>query len=249
MKKALIAMTLLLLFFMSSVFCDDPPAPQPEPEDSFQIGFKVHKTTEGQSSWQFRMFFVELGDYESIKTQKANLLIPGGDANNKNVAKTPSVATTIDFSSANLDKPQIALAVWTKNVYNFALRFKFTMMVNGARTAYGGYSVRIYKPKFFNTNSNKATYSDTLLGLVSACSDINVNSLSGVSGTVDFNNRSYPGKQESSFSGATFGSSDAQYDNGREGWLYPIAFRFNNYRYQEVGDYTATITVEVISNT
>ena len=236
MKKALIAITLLLLVFMSSVFCDDPPA-----LDSVTIGFKVYKYSETQDAYDLQLYFT---DYSG--------------SNAHEVVKQASKSQTVisDYTSLRLDAPLLGFAIWTKNVYNFGLRFKFTMMVNGTKTAYGGYSVRIYKPLFFNTNKS---ISDSLSNLnqfdeSKGLSAISVNSRSGVSCLVDFNDRSYTSNnityQPGSDKGATFHQADTSFfDNGREGWLYPIAFSFSGYRYTELGDYTATITVEVISNT
>lgn len=238
MKKALSLTVLLLLIIVSSAFC----------ETDATFGFKFKTEYETQNSFNIRFFFVEIGNYS--EGMMVNTIIPGGNAN---TATTPANPTVLDYGSSSLDVPQLGFAIWTKNVYNFALRFRFSRMVSTDGTGFGGYSVRIFKPKYFNTNNDKVSYSDTLDNLEPVSNvSVDYSSENGAMASVDFNNRSYPGKAGDYYSFATFSkknNNDPQFDNGREGWLYPMSFNFTGSDFTESGDYTATISVEVISNT
>ncbi len=234
-KKALIITVLLLLIVLPCAFCD--------PDATF--GFKVRREYEEQSAHNIRFFFVEIGTYS--EGTKVNTIIPGGDASR---ATTPANPTLLDYGTSSLEVPQLGFAIWTKNVYNFTLRFRFSRMVSTDGTGFGGYTVRIFRPKYFNTNNDKVSYSDTLDNLETACTvSVEYDSENGVSALVSINNRSYSGKAGDYYSFATFVHGEDPFDRGREGWLYPMAFNFTGSEYTESGDYTATITVEVISNT
>ena len=234
-KKALILTVLLLLIIVSSAFCDTDAT----------FGFKVKREYEEQNAFNIRFFFAEIGNYS--EGMMVNTIIPGGNAN---TATTPANPTVLDYGSSSLDVPQLGFVIWTKNIYNFALRFRFSRMVSTDGTGFGGYTVRIFRPKYFNTNNNKVSYSDTLDNL-EPVSDISVeySSENGAMASVDFNNRSYSGKAGDYYSFSTFVYGDSPFDNGREGWLYPMSFNFTGSDFTESGDYTATISVEVISNT
>ena len=231
-KRVIITFILFVLIIPYS-FCDDVLP-------GTSIGFKIFKVAEIQSDWKLDVFFAKYND-EQDAGQRADLVVA-------NTTMHKYSATDMDFN-LDLSTPQLGLCIWTKNIYDFGIKLSFSMMVNEDKSSYAGYDARIFRPVYYNTNfTGKASlmdYSQTLSNFTELAT-VYVNSRSGVSCSVDFNDRSYPGKTISS--GPTFKGGDPQYDNGREGWFYPISFEFRNYDYT-TGDYTATIVVEVISNT
>ena len=235
MRKAIIATLILLLVFVSSVFCD------------VSIGFKLHKEQGSQNAYDFQSSFTS---YDTNKT--ANDIY-------KNYQK--KTASNLSFQDSTLEVPTIGYGTWTKSIFFFSLKFSFSrmQMTKNNVTYYGGYDVEIYMPVFFNTNPNKVQYSESCDKLDefsnnTGCVTVSSDSSNGASIIIDFNEREYkkqdpPTSKVAPYSGSTFASSDPQYDTLREGWLYPIAFRFSNHNYEMEGTYTATIRVEVISNT
>ena len=237
MRKAIIATLILLLIFVSSVFCD------------VSIGFKLHKEKNSQNAYDFKSSFTS---YDTSKT--ANDIYA-------NYYKKGNAASNLSFLDSTLDVPTLGFGTWTKSLFFFSLKFSFSrmQMVQSGVTYYGGYDVEIYMPVFFNTNPNKVQYSescDKLDEFPNNAGRVTVSSGSsdGAFIIIDFNNRVYkkqdpPTSKVAPYSGSSFATNDPQYDNLREGWLYPIAFSFSNHSYQMEGTYTATIRVEVISNT
>jgi hypothetical protein len=234
-KKALILTILLLLIFVSSAFCE------------VSIGFKLHKDS-GAQNYDFKSSFTS---YDTSKT--ANDIY-------KNYPKGNS-ASELSFSDSTLDAPTIGFGTWTKSLFLFSLKFSFSrmQMVKNNVTYFGGYDVKIYMPVFFNTNPGLTQYSESCDKLDefpnnAGCVTVSPESSSDATIIINFNDREYkkqdpPTSKVAPYSGSTFASSDPQFDNYREGWLYPIAFRFSNHSYEMEGTYTATIRVEVISNT
>ena len=242
MRKILLAI-LVLVLFVSTAYAEN---------GGVTLGFLVRKEYETQQSWNIEVFFTP---YE--ENQRADRVVLLTERH----AYTES---EISFDE-DLGTPQLGFAVWTKNFYNLGLRFKFSLMVNTEdNDVVGGYRVRIYKPKYYNVNNDRAAKSTYLTDLetLTGWDDLVVNtntvdSKMTVSCLVDFNDRNYTDPENGSFvktgpfTGPTFknitGEKGVYFDNGREGWLYPIAFNFSGFDYAE-GDYSATITVEVISN-
>lgn len=232
-KKALIITVLLLLIVLSSAFCE------------VSIGFKIHR--EGTHKWMFESKFTL---YDTSKT-----------ANDIYANYRTNTATNLNFLESTLDIPTIGLGLWIKGIFQFSLKFSFSrmQMVQSNVTYYGGYDVEIYKPVYFNTNPGKTQYSESCDKLDEFSNNAGRVTVSPVSSSdasiiVDFNDRIYskqdtPTSKVAPYSGSTFETNDPQYDTLREGWLYPIAFSFSNHSYEMEGTYTATIRVEVISNT
>ena len=241
MRKTIIIMSLLLLVYVFPVFCSSENKP------NVTMSFKVYKDYDTQAAWNFQIFFSGYEEGVSV-----NDVIPNVPSSSNSYTITSYQSFTDINVNSNLSHPQLGFGLWIKNLFNFSIRFTFSKMKMSGTNYTGGYDVRIYKPKYFN-NGSRPQYSDTLSDLeeLEDWSDVHVTS-DGVSCAVDFHDRkySYNGTDypRTMASGATFQKEDPQYDNGREGWLYPIAFSFSGYTYEESGNYSATIKVEVISN-
>ena len=234
-KKALIITVLLLLIIVPSAFCE------------VSIGFKLHKEPESQN-YDFKSSFTSYDTNKTANDIYANY-------------KKGNAASNLSFQDSTLEVPTIGYGTWTKSIFFFSLKFSFSrmQMVKNNVTYYGGYDVEIYKPVYFNTNGGKTQYSESCDKLDEFSNNagratVSPESSSDATIIIDFNDREYkkqdtPTSKDAPYSGSTFANSDPQFDHYREGWLYPIAFRFSNHSYEMEGTYTATIRVEVISNT
>ena len=239
MRKAIIATLILLLVFVSSVFCDVTT-----------LNFMFHRDI-GGSNVDFKMSFT--GYYTGQSADKMY----------SSYAKRSNSTSELSFGDSNLSTPVLGFAVWIKNTFNFSLKFSFSrmQMVKNAVTYYGNYAAKVYQPIFFNTNDDKKTYSESCSNLNESSDDnhgvvtVLATSPDGGSITVNFNDRKCTTTGDNPittktwpYNGSAFNDGDPGYDKGREGWLYPIAFNFM-LGYPEKGTYSATIKVEVISNT
>lgn len=161
---------------------------------------------------------------------------------------TKATDTTAVDTSKGLESPQLSFLVSSKNIYGFALGFRFGMMVadDPSNEYLGAYKARIYKPLFANASSANSNFRDRAnLTLSETMDSSDVLVSIDTSDGEEFHTVIYAPKTEG---GVLDGSTKGLYDNGREIWTFPISFDFSDYLpYYPGGDYTGTITVGVYS--
>lgn len=230
MKRALIFAILLLFILVPSALCD------PVPNTTY--GFKINKMSKEGDNRQYELV---LHFYSIDPSTEWNTGLNAGDFT---LSHSDVAQRNLDISKG-LTEPQVIVAFETRYIYGFNFWLKFSKMTAPGTSFKGKYKVRIYD-RYFYTNFNRVTTGSHSLDYSSenpsgvSVYDRAFDSSDGQGGSVSFENI----EVVIAFPEMTLGRSD----HGRERWMYPIAFDFSDYiSGYPAGDYTGTITLEVIA--
>lgn len=218
MKKALIITILLLFVLILPAFCD--PAP------NITFGFRVLKDkTNGNNNPELKLHFYKI-DWETEAGANKNA---GSFANRHSDINDMNIDNT-----KNLSQPQVIVAFETRYIYNFYFWLRFSPMTSDGSDYKGKYDATVYDRIFYDTFSER---NSEMLILTESHTAHEIE-FPEEGPVVPVNLRlKFPAMTEPSVSG-----------NGRERWMYPIAFDFSEYLSSyPAGEYTAAITVEVNS--
>ena len=239
MKKALLTTMLMLFILVASVFCYDVPT-----DSNVSLGFKIYRQNTNNRQDELLLYFFKIDSSEWNQNYNAGDL----SLDQGHVISDFTIDTT-----KGLNTPQVIVAFDTRYVYNFDFWLKFSKMTAPGSLYEGKYTVRIYSRYYYKNFNAKTAGSDSLNYPLSS---------RGVTYTdysfdkVENGETVSSEKIEAKIHFPEMSSLGID-DNGRERWMYVIAFDFAgvtpnanciDYLSDYPGnDYSATIKVEVNS--
>lgn len=216
--KKALIFTILLLFVLV-------PSMFCDPSPNITFGFRVLKDkTNGNNNPELLLHFYSV----NWETEA------GANKNAGQFAKNHSAIHEMNMDNAkDLSTPQVIVAFETRYIYSFYFWLTFSPMTAEGSNYKGIYDATVYEKIFYDTYTVNN-------------SEMLVLTESHTAHQIEFSSDDpIPVGLRLEFPAMSSRGSGA---NGRERWMYPIAFDFSDYlNSYPAGEYTATITVEVNS--
>ena len=212
----------ILMVLLLSVFA---PSVFCDPSPNITFGFKVLSTQNETNYPELKLHFYRVDwETESGANKNAGKFAKG---------RADIHEMTMDYSK-NLSQPQVILAFETRFIYSFYFWLKFSPMTSEGSDFKGKYKATVYEKIFYDSIS---TGNSEMLVLTESHTAHQIefpeeDPVAPVNLMLEFPAQTFPERS----------------GNGRERWMYPIAFDFSDYLSSyPAGEYTATITVGVNS--